>query len=75
MKLKLSYDKVSDTLQIDWCEPYAEQDSRSIEKGVLARINPKTKSIENLEILDFESRLGRSGNLELPITGNLLLAG
>jgi hypothetical protein len=73
MKIRLSYDKASDTLLIDWCDPYPEQDSRSIEKGVLARVNPKTKVVETLEILDFEARFGKARRIELPVTGALQL--
>ncbi len=73
MKIRFSYDKTSDTLQIDWCDPYPEQDSRSIEKGVLVRVNPETQVVENLEILDFEARFGKAKRIELPVTGALQL--
>jgi hypothetical protein len=73
MNVRLSYDKDSDTLQIDWCEPYSEQDSRSIEQGVLARLNPDTRAVESLEILDFYTRFGGSIPLELPLLGTLQL--
>lgn len=74
MKIRLSYDKASDTLSIDWCDPYPEQDSRSIEKGVLARVNPTTQLVETLEILDFEARFGKADRIELPVTGAFQLA-
>ena len=73
MNLRFSYDKSSDTLQIDWCEPYAGQDSRSIEQGVLARLNPATKAVETLEILDFQARFGKANQIELPLLGTLQL--
>jgi thiaminase len=74
MNIKLSYDKDSDTLYIDWCETYPEQDSKTIAQGVLARVNPTTNAVESLEVLDFESRFRAEGMLELPIIGTLQLA-
>ncbi len=71
--LKLSYDKPSDTLYLDWAEPTSQQDSRSIDVGVLARVNPKTQSVETLEILNFVARFGAEKLLNLPIEGSLTL--
>lgn len=73
--LKLSYDPPSDTLYIDWSTPYADQDSSSIQDGVLARVNPKTRSIETLEILNFVARFAADKLLDLPIEGSLKLVG
>jgi hypothetical protein len=74
-RLLISYDPPSDTLFVDWGEPNAEQDSRSIEPGVLARINPKTQAIETIEILNFLARFGSEKSLDLPIEGSLRLMG
>jgi hypothetical protein len=41
---------------------------------VIARLNPKTGQIENLEILFFSTRLLRADLLELPVTANLRIA-
>ena len=40
---------------------------------VIARINPKTGEVENLEILFFSTRLLRSDLFELPIAADLHL--
>ena len=74
MNIRLSYDKASDTLYIDWCDTHSEQDSRTIAAGVLARVNPQTNAVESLEVLDFEARFRAEGKLELPIIGTLQLA-
>ncbi len=71
--LLISYDQPSDTLYVDWSEPNESQDSRSIEPGVLARINPKTHAVETLEILNFLARFGSEKSLDLPIQGSLTL--
>lgn len=73
--LKLSYDKPSDTLYLDWSEPNGDQDSSSIQEGVLARVNPVTKAVETLEILNFVARFGADKLLDLPIEGSLKLVG
>ena len=69
---KLSYDSPSDTLYLDLSDPYEQQDSTSIAKGVLARINPKTNAVETLEVRDFVARFGSDQLLDLPIKGSLI---
>lgn|GEM_PF-2091154 len=56
-KLTFEYDRVGDILYINKCSPYAEQESEEIEFGVIARFNPQTEEIENLEVLFFSQRL------------------
>ena len=71
--LTLRYDKVGDILYIDKVEPYAEQDSNYIGNDVVARFNPVTNEIENLEIMFF-SRVLETGKLELPIVADMRVA-
>jgi hypothetical protein len=40
---------------------------------VIARLNPKTGEVENLEVLFFSTRLLRSDLFELPIDADLRL--
>ena len=40
---------------------------------VVARFNPETRAVENLEVLFFSTRLLRSKLIELPITDDLRL--
>ena len=72
-KLSFRYDREADILYIDKCVPYAEQVSEEIGEDVIARINPKTGEIENLEILFFSTRLLRSDLFELPVQADLRL--
>jgi uncharacterized protein YuzE len=68
------YDQVGDILYIDICSPYAEQESEEIGNEVIARLNPVSGAIENLEILFFSKRLASDMPLNLPIYAALQLA-
>jgi uncharacterized protein YuzE len=72
--LKFEYDREADILHIDKCAPYAEQESEELGDEVVARFNPETREVENLEVLFFSTRLLRSNMFELPVTANLRLA-
>ena len=70
-KLRFKYDREADILHIDTCSPYAEQESEELGNEVVARLNPETGEVENLEVLFFSTRLLRSDLLELPIAADL----
>ena len=63
----MRYDNEGDILYVDAIEPYAEQSSEEIEQGVIARLNPISGEIENLEVLFFNARLKRGERLKLPL--------
>lgn len=73
-KLRFEYDREADILYINKRPPYAEQESEELGDDVIARFNPVTGEIENLEVLFFSTRLLRSTLLELPIAADLRLA-
>lgn len=73
-KLTFQYDRAGDILYINECPPYAEQDSEELGDDAVARLNPKTGEVENLEVLFFSTRLLRNDLLELPILAELHLA-
>ncbi|MEL7502709.1 MAG: DUF2283 domain-containing protein [Cyanobacteria bacterium J06554_6] len=73
-RLIFRYDRKGDILYIDQCAPYAEQESEEIGDEVIARLNPDSGAIENLEILFFSRRLMDNESLELPIDMELRLA-
>ncbi len=73
-KLRFKYDREADILYIDKCPPYAEQESQELGDEVVARLNPDTGEVENLEVLFFSTRLLRSELFELPVTADLRLA-
>jgi len=73
-KLTFRYDREADILYINRRPPYAEQESEELGNEVIARLNPVTGEIENLEILFFSTRLLQSDMFELPISAELRLA-
>ena len=73
-KLSFKYDRDADILHIDKCAPYPRQDSEELGDEVVARLNPDTGEIENLEILFFSTRLLRSDLFELPVSAELRVA-
>jgi uncharacterized protein YuzE len=73
-RLSFKYDREADILYISKRSPYAEQESQELGDEVVARLNPETGEIENLEILFFSTRLLRSHFLELPVTADLRMA-
>ena len=73
-KLTFEYDREGDILYISKRPPYAEQESEELGDEVIARLNPITGEIENLEVLFFSTRLLRSNLFEIPVTADLRLA-
>ena len=70
-KLTFQYDREADILYINTVTPYAEQESDELGDEIIARLNPKTGQIENLEVLFFTSRLLRKDIFSLPISADL----
>lgn len=72
-KLTFKYDREADILYINKCEPYPEQESEELADEIVARLNPNTGAVENLEVLFFSTRLLRNDLFELPVTADLRL--
>ena len=65
--LTFAYDRIGDILSIDinGVRPYAEQGSDHLnDDEVVARFNPVTGEVENLEILFFNARMQQGGRLK-----------
>lgn len=73
-KLTFKCDREADILTISKRLPYSEQESEELSDGIIARLNPKTRAVENSEILFFSTRLLRSDLFELPLSADLRLA-
>ncbi len=73
-KLRFRYDREADILYIEKCSPYPEQASEELGDEVVARLNPETGDIENLEVLFFSTRLLRGDLFELPVTADMHVA-
>jgi uncharacterized protein YuzE len=72
--LSFKYDREADILYLNKLPAYAEQESEELGDDVIARLNPTTGEIENLEILFFSTRLLRNDLLELPVKAELRIA-
>jgi uncharacterized protein YuzE len=70
-KLSFQYDREGDVLYISKREPYPEQETEELGDDVIARVNPTTGEIENVEVLFFSTRLLRSDLFELPVSADL----
>ena len=73
-KLSFKYDREADILYIDTRPPYAEQETEELGNDVIARLNPVSNEIENLEVLFFSTRLLRNDLFELPVIADLRVA-
>lgn len=73
-RLTFRYDREADILHIDKCAPYPAQESEELGDEVIARINPTTDEVENLEVLFFSTRLLRNELFDLPVAADLRLA-
>ena len=73
--LTITFDREGDILHISKVRPYPEQESEELGDDVIARLNPRTGDIEDLELLFFSTRLLRKDILELPIKADLKLVG
>ncbi len=71
--LTFRYDKIGDILYIDTCPPYPAQETEELGDEIIARLNPTSEQIENLEILCFSQRLDTLHTLKLPINAALTL--
>jgi len=73
-KLTFKYNREADILHIDKCPPYQEQESEELGDDIIARLNPQTGEVENLEVLFFSTRLLRQDLFELPVEADFRLA-
>ncbi len=72
-KLTFKYDREADILYINKRPPYPEQESEELGDEVIARLNPTTGEVENVEVLFFSTRLLRNDLFELPLSADLRL--
>jgi uncharacterized protein YuzE len=72
--LMLRYDKIGDILYLDTCQPYADQESEELGDDMIARLNPTSGKVENLEILFFSKRQQPLNLHQLPLNYALPIA-
>ncbi len=66
-------DKTGDIPHLGKTKSYPEQESEELDYGVIARLNPQTHELENLDILFFSSRVVKGETVELPVTSEFRL--
>ncbi len=64
---KVLSDREADILYINERPPYPEQESEELGDDLIARINPETGEVENIEVLFFSTRLLRDELFEVPL--------
>jgi len=69
--LIFQFDREADILYINTVTRYAEQESEELGDEIIARLNPQTGKVENLEVLFFTSRLLRRELFSLPVIADL----
>jgi uncharacterized protein YuzE len=71
--LIFQYDREADILSISKRAPYPEQETEERSDEIIARLNPRTREVENVEVLFFSTRLLRNELFELPVNADLRL--
>lgn len=71
--LTVNYDAEGDILYLGKTRPYAGQESEELDYGVVARLNPTTREVENLEILFFSTRMKGGEGVNLPVLADFRL--
>jgi hypothetical protein len=69
--LIFEYDEVGDILYINKVAPYAGQETDPLAYNVMARRNPGTGAIENIEVLFFTQWLLKGGEMQVHDLGAL----
>lgn len=71
--LTVKYDAAGDILYLGKTHPYAGQESEELDYGVVARLNPTSREVENLEILFFSTRMKGWQGVDLPVLADFRL--
>jgi hypothetical protein len=71
--LNLDYDALGDILYVKVVAPHAAQEADMVSDYVVARSNPGTGHIEELEILFFLGRVRECETIDLPVSAKMNL--
>jgi hypothetical protein len=69
--LSIRYHQVIDILAIGQVHTHPGQTEAEIGENAVARMNPRTGEIENLEVRHFQAHMERDGEIVLPINATL----
>lgn len=73
-RISFYFDREADVLYFSKGNPYPEQESQEIGDDMIVRLNPKTREVEGITILNFSRRFVSADNLFVPITAQMQLA-
>jgi uncharacterized protein YuzE len=73
-KLSFYYDREADVLYFSKGNPYPEQESQEIGDDMVVRLNPKTREVEGITILNFSRRFTSIDAQPIPVTAQMQLA-
>lgn len=73
-QLRLYYDREADILYFSQGEPYPEQESQEIGDDMVVRLNPKTREVEGITILNFSLRFTDIHAQAIPVIARMQLA-
>ncbi|MBI5303704.1 MAG: DUF2283 domain-containing protein [Chloroflexi bacterium] len=73
-RLSFYYDREADILYFSQGQPYPEQESQEMGDDMVVRLNPKTRNVEGITILNFSRRFTGTDILSIPITAQMQLA-
>ena len=66
-QLIVEYDRVGDILYLGKIPPYPEQETEELDYGIVARLNPRSHAVENLDLMFFSARSAGGEVLRLPV--------
>ncbi len=72
-KLNFYYDREADVLYFSKGDAYPEQESQEISDDMVVRLNPQTREVEGITILNFSTRFTDIHAQPIPITAQMKL--
>lgn len=72
-KLSFYYDREADVLYFSKGNPYPGQESQEMGDDMVVRLNPTTREVEGITILNFSRRFANMDILSIPITAQMQL--
>lgn len=73
-RVQIAIDNEADILLIAKCESYKEQVCEEVDDEIVVRMNPETRAIELIQIMNFSERFAKNDVFELPVVADFFLA-
>lgn len=72
-KIQIGIDNEADIFLILKIETYAAQICEEVEDEIVVRMNPLSREVEAIQIMNFSERFARNDLFELPIVANFFM--